>query len=92
MSGLFQAPSLVRWPRRELNQITRRWTAFPSFAALLDAEGGYRPSLGCPDTAKVGALRVLADAYDASQAERGDPRRAMRWGALAAVAAGEVVS
>lgn len=64
-----------------LDSLTTKHTAFPSFAAMLAAEGGYRPSIypGRFATAEeVAELRALADAYDAAQAERGDTRRAHR--------------
>ena len=57
------------------DELTRRHTAFENFAALLDARGGYRPSM---NTARP-QVKDLADAYDHAQAARGDPRRAFRW-------------
>jgi len=68
---------------------TRRWTAFPSFACLLASRQqageavatSYWPSLypGRHHTpVEVAEVRALADAYDAAQTERGDPRRACR--------------
>jgi len=66
----------------DLDALTRRLTAFNSFHDLLDAKGGYRPSLrcvsGCPGGQNIPELKRLADAYDQAQAERGDPRRAFR--------------
>lgn len=60
----------------ELDEITVRHSAFDSFSSLLGAQGGYRPSINIahPDLLK------LADAYDAAQERRGDPRRAYRYG------------
>lgn len=52
-----------------LDAMTRLETAFPSFAAMLDAKGGFRPTLADP---------VLADAYDVAQDARGDRRMAFR--------------
>lgn len=56
--------------------LTRRITAFDSFRDLVDAAGGYRPSLnagGCREALS------LADLYDGFQSSRGDPRRAHRF-------------
>ena len=65
---------------REL--LTQKHTAFPSFAALLNAQGGYWPSLrtisGCPVGENETELTDLADAYDTAQQTRGDSRRACR--------------
>ena len=60
--------------RARLDRITRTLTAFKSFQELLDAPGGYFPSL------RAGSLfhTVLAGAYDKAQAKRGDTRRAFR--------------
>lgn len=56
-------------------ELTATQTAFDNFDDLLNAAGGYRPSLKVsqPD------IRALADAYDMFQARRGDPRRASRF-------------
>lgn len=65
---------------RRLDQITKQWTAFESFADMLDAAGGYRPSLradGAPKAAQQ-AFDEMAEAYDRVQAARGDERRAYR--------------
>ena len=87
----FEAPpgALLPVPLDDVDALTRRWTAFPSFACLL--AGGqqdgqpvttsYWPSLypGRSSTpVEVAEVRALADAYDAAQAERGDSRRACR--------------
>lgn len=60
--------------RARLDRLTRSLTAFDSFQGLLDAPGGYFPSL------KAGSYphTVLAKAYDTAQAKRGDSRRAFR--------------
>jgi len=55
--------------------LTREHTAFPSFQAMLDAAGGYSPTLR-PDIHPD--LAELANAYDAAQTERGDSRRVYR--------------
>lgn len=57
-----------------LDELTRRYTAFDSFEALLTAPGGYRPGF---DVRKE-PLRILANEYDQAQAARGDVRRASR--------------
>ncbi len=70
----------------QLNAITRKYTAAASFNVLLDAGGGYYPSLRCLKSSGYGTkpnrmeanLVILADAYDAAQAARNDQRRAYR--------------
>lgn len=59
-----------------LDAIIARNTGFTSMADLLNSHPGYRPSLDMRD----GWARELADAYDAAMAERGDSRRAYRYG------------
>lgn len=63
-----------------LNGITKKLTAFASFADLLNADGNYRPSIylrkGDYETNR--AKMDLALAYDDAQAARGDNRRAFR--------------
>jgi hypothetical protein len=52
-------------------------TAFRTFADLLNAEGGYRPTINLRDAGDAaGAMALLAVQYDQQQAQRGDPRRA----------------
>lgn len=58
----------------ELDTLTRTLTAFATFQDLLDAQGGYRPSLVKRDAQTF----ALANAYDAAQSKRGDSRRAFR--------------
>lgn len=53
--------------------LTVKWTAFECFEALLTAPQ-YRPSL----TRKTPEVRLLADIYDLTQTERGNPNRAYR--------------
>lgn len=61
------APCARPW----LDLLTTRLTAFDSFDALVNARGGYRPSI------YPGAWKdMLSWAYDNYQAERGDARRA----------------
>lgn len=67
--------SLVRAPGIEtLDGITRANTAFATFAELLNAPA-YTPSLDVSDDGRW----VLATAYDAAQAAKGDSRRAFIW-------------
>lgn len=62
---------------RDMDAVTRRHTAFDSFAALLHADGGYRPSFYLDGKTRHAQreLLSLADAYNQSQRRRGDPRR-----------------
>lgn len=62
--------------RPHADDLTRTHSGFEGFQALLDAKGGFRPSI---DLRQPG-LRWLADAYDAAQEARGDERRAFRYG------------
>lgn len=59
-----------------LDRLTVQHTAFPKFTDLIEAGGGYRPSLitsrGNPE------VIVLANAYDQEQQRRRDPRRVCR--------------
>jgi hypothetical protein len=55
-----------------LDQVTRDLSAFASFQSLLDAQGGYRPTI----LPRSIGHRILAAHYDAAQAKRGDERRA----------------
>lgn len=61
------------------DQLTAKHTAFSTMQDLLEAKGGYFPSLRAQsaDTDRE-ELGLLADAYDAYQAARGDSRRAHR--------------
>lgn len=58
-----------------LDEITRKHTAFENFKDMVNAEGGYRPTLR---TESVKELKILADCYDQAQKDKGDPRRALR--------------
>jgi len=64
-----------------LDHATRVVTAFRSFDNLLNARGGYRPSLNVHHVTLNGCNlgNQLACAYDAAQAARGDVRRAHRY-------------
>jgi hypothetical protein len=59
---------------RKLDLLTSSLTSFATFTALVNAEGGYRPTIRIsgPQTT------TLADAYDLYQFARGDARRAVR--------------
>ncbi len=71
---------------RRADELTRRWTAWEGFRALLESSGDpdYRPTLQGPPGRSQAAkqereeMRELADLYDAAQAARGDSRRAYR--------------
>jgi hypothetical protein len=68
------------WGRRlfallETNDVlTRKHTAFSSFSGLVNAKGGYRPTLRNDDP----EVWALAEMYDEYQACQGDARRAYR--------------
>ncbi len=59
-----------------MDDVVANKTAFMNMVDLMNAGGNYRPSLDMrqPD------LVELANYYDQKQAERGDPRRAYRYG------------
>lgn len=66
-----------------LDDIVVTFTAFDSFLSLLNAAGGYRPTIRCYDDRvhapwERAALELLADAYDQTMERRGDERRAYR--------------
>lgn len=68
-------------PATRLDALTLHHTAFRSFRDLLEAPGGYCPSLRTESAILADHHRELiklADAYDAAQAERRDRRRAIR--------------
>lgn len=62
-----------QWTRAD--ELTRMETSFDDFDALLDAGGGYRPSLDTTHPRRA----ELADLYDEAQKARRDNRRAHRW-------------
>ena len=64
----------------ELDELTRRHSNARSFNQLVnDPANLYRPTLYClRKTRQDRERRILADAYDAAQEERGDPRRIYR--------------
>jgi hypothetical protein len=53
-------------------RLTRALTCSDSLYELLNAKGGYRPTILQRDVPH----RLLVQAYDRAQARRGDPRRA----------------
>jgi hypothetical protein len=63
-----------------IETITKRVTAFPSFEAMLTAQGSYRPSFYIRGKSAADKRMIirLADAYDIAQELRGDERRAYR--------------
>lgn len=69
----------------DIDLITRTHTASKRFAELIDAAGGYRPTIRCSRAVNRSATRAelvqlarLADSYDQVQQARGDLRRAYR--------------
>ncbi len=61
------------------DQLTAKHTAFTSMQELLEAKGGYYPSLRTQSAIiDRDELCVLANAYDTYQQARGDSRRACR--------------
>lgn len=72
---------------RVLDPLTRDLTGFVSFDAMINAAGDYRPTMrvrpcsrSSAEIRRAARTAILADAYDAAQAERGDARRAYRGG------------
>lgn len=61
---------------QDLESIVRRRTGFTSLTDLLDAKGSYRPSLDMRDP----EMAAIATYYDKAMTERGDDRRAYRYG------------
>ena len=57
----------------KLDALTRQNTGFGSFAELTATDTDYFPTL-----VGEGEVKLLADAYDAEMARRGDPRRSWR--------------
>lgn len=60
----------------EINRKVRENTAFPSMDDMLNAGGNYRPSIDMREP----VMAEIADEYDRRQEQRGDPRRAYRYG------------
>lgn len=64
-----------------LDSLTAGYTGFDTFHEMIDAEGGYFPTLRCESARQESdrtELTELANAYDAHQEARGDSRRAHR--------------
>ena len=81
------AEALAHTIETRADQLTRRWTAWPSFEAMLTpTDATYFPTLeGPPGRSRAAKqereeLAELADLYDRAQAARGDARRAFRRG------------
>ena len=71
-------------PMSVLDDLTRSLTLWPSFDAMLNAKD-YRPTLHVhpynrshAEIRRAARTEILADAYDAAQAARGDHRRTYR--------------
>lgn len=58
----------------KLHKLANEHTGFRNFRELIDAKGGYVPTI--PTTETWG--KTLADAYDIAMFARGDDRRAYR--------------
>lgn len=60
--------------------LTAKLTAFESFDTLINAPGGYQPTLRAPSDSTIFSelYSLLANEYDRVQAERGDSRCAHR--------------
>ena len=63
---------------KRIDALTLRHTAFYNFRGLINADGGYWPSLRVTDPVHGVEITDLADAYDNTQQQRGDARRAFR--------------
>ncbi len=73
--------ALVARAKAREDRLASSLTAFESFNALVEAPGGYRPTLRCltePDKTQRRRLLMLANLYDREQVFRGDPRRVHR--------------
>ena len=62
--------------RGEIDLFVAHNTGFVDMWNMVDAKGGYRPSIDCTDPER----EFMADVYDASQVARNDDRRAFRYG------------
>ena len=62
-----------------VDTLTAKHTAFSCFRDLIEAKGGYFPSLNVANPERL----LIADTYDVCQAKLGDPRRICRWGVAA---------
>ena len=59
----------------DIDDLIAHNSGFSSLDDMLNARGGYRPSC---DVSRL-EMELIADAYDAAQAARGDERRAFRY-------------
>lgn len=74
-SRLFPADYMLA----KVDKLVRKHTAFDSMLDMMNAKGGYRPTLCTSRRHKYYAeLRFIADYYDACMAQIGDDRRAYR--------------
>lgn len=76
-----EAAAPAKPTNERLGELTRRYTAFVNFSALVHAPGRYFPTFRCKSArSSLGRaeLTELADAYDAAQEARGDKRRTHR--------------
>lgn len=62
-------------PVVDIDDLIAHNSGFSSLDDMLNARGGYRPSC---DVSRL-EMELIADAYDAAQAARGDERRAFRY-------------
>ena len=62
-------------PVVDVDDLIAHNSGFSSLDDMLNARGGYRPSC---DVSRF-EMELIADAYDAAQAARGDERRAFRY-------------
>lgn len=81
VTGSLPSPDL----QRMANHVTAHHSAFDTFQEMLEAKGSYRPSMDMRDP----EIAWLADYYDAAQSERGDDRRAYRYGTPVALVANQ---
>lgn len=68
-------PALTPWLHRRIDKLVAKHTAFNDLWDLLHTGGSYRPTLDTSNNER----RLIADAYDATQAALGDSRRAYRY-------------
>ena len=61
---------------RTIDDIVRANSAFKSLDAMTDTHPNYRPSIYVGEEENL----IMANAYDEMMTERGDPRRAFRYG------------
>ena len=61
-----------------MNDLVKKHTAFESMNQMINAKGGYRPSLRTQSTngQEQKELIIIAECYNAIQEAKGDSRRA----------------